>query len=304
MSQFRRATTRVRPSGAAAIRPGVGQIADSVVVHAPVVDDPRWGRSQLRTPAVLRLFVDDSRRAGTSVGARVKQVLFPAHPPFVFNTVACVGGVDKDAPGLYSDPESHWFNVFLGYYRVDCNKSLWSRPFAYRAAEAAASAVDPDDILRLGKADWNWFSNWIYGLPADVALSCSSLDGDEVTISEPRTVLIGGRRWHQLRLSGARMASCYQAGAPGARRLVRHFPLAGLWRRAFGLPYPRPQFPQSFLATSLEAVCSLSYWEDNTAFHTVIFGASAAVGTDPGFIAVQQTALHQVIEQAYPALGF
>lgn len=283
--------------------PSLGRIADSVVVHAPVVDDAAWGRSQLCTPAVLRLFVDDSRRFGTPVGARVKEILFPDHPPFVFNTVACVGGVYEDAPGLYGDPESHWFNVFLGYYQVDCDKSLWSRPFAYRAAESAASVVDPDEVLRLGKADWNWFSNWIYGVPGDVALSWSSLGGDEVTVAEPRLVLIGGRRWHQLRLSGAQMASCYEAGVP-ARRLVRHFPLGALWRRAFGLPHPRPQFPQSFVATSLEALCSLCYWEDDTTFHTVIFGACAAVGTNPGFIAVQQAALQRVIEQAYPSLGF
>ena len=284
--------------------PAAGQVAGSAVVHAPTVDDAVWGRSQLCTPAVLRLFVDESHRAGTPVGRLVKQVVFPDHPPFVFNTVACVGGVADGGPGLYSDPESHWFNVFLGYYQVDCDKRLWSRPFAYRAAAGAASAVEPDDILRLGMADWNWFSNWMYGVPSDVAMLYTSVGAEDVTITEPQLVGIGSSRWHQLRFSGVQTASCYQASAFGGRRLVRNSPLGAVWRRAFGLAHPRPQFPRSFVPTSLEAVCDLCYWEDDAAFHTVIFGASAAVGTDPGFIATQRAALHQVIERAYPTLGF
>ncbi|MDQ6784199.1 MAG: hypothetical protein M3063_12335 [Actinomycetota bacterium] len=284
--------------------PAAGKVAGSAVVHAPLLDDPVWGRSQLCTPAVLRLFIDDSKRAVTPVGRRVKQLIFADCPPFVFNTVACVGAVDPDAAGLYSDPLSHWFNVFFGYYQVDCAKSHWSRPFAYRSADGAASAVEPDDIVRLGAADWNWFSNWVYGIPGDVALSHSSVPTDEIAVSQPCQVDIGGRRWHQLRITGVRMASCYQAGGGEAGRLVHNSAITGLWRRAFGLPHPRAQVHESFVATSLETVCELCYWEDGTGFHTMVFGATAIVGTDPGFIDAQQAALHRVIIEAYPTMGF
>ncbi|MHB1534137.1 MAG: hypothetical protein ACYC1D_05905 [Acidimicrobiales bacterium] len=284
--------------------PAAGQVAGSAAVHAPTVDDPTWGSSQLCTPAVLRLFVDDSHRSVTAAGRIVKQVLFPEHPPFVFNTVACVGSVAPGAPGVYSDPLSHWFNVFFGYYQIDCDKSLWSRPFAYRSPAGSASAVEADDIIRLGTADWNWFSNWVYGTPTEVAMSYSSVRSGDVTIGKTRSVDIGGRRWHQLRISGVQMASCYEAGTDSAGRLVRNAIATPIWRRAFGLPRPRAGFDQSFVPTSLETDCELCYWEDSSAFHTVVFGATAAVGTDPAFMEVQQSALQQVITRAYPTLGF
>jgi hypothetical protein len=284
--------------------PAAGQVAGSAVVHAPVVDDPVWGGSQLCTPAVLRLFVDDSNRLVTRVGRLVKRRIFPEYPPFVFNTVACVGGVPADSPGLYSDPLSPWFNVFFGYYQVDCAKSLWARPFAYRAAEGAASALAPEDIVRLGTADWNWFSNWVYGIPSDVAVSYSSPQTDDIAIGPTRMVDIAGRRWHQVHISGVRVASCYQAGGRGARRLARNSIAAPIWRRGFGLPHPRSQVSQSFVPTKLETVCELCYWDDETAFHTLVFGATAAVGTDPGFIHAQQAALRRIMADAYPMMGF
>ena len=50
-------------------------------------------------------------------------------------------------------------------------------------------------------------------------------------------------------------------------------------------------------------MCELCYWEDSAAFHTVAFGATAVVGIDPAFMEIQQSALLQVIVQAYPTLG-
>src|SRR3954452_23746226 len=42
--------------------PAVGEVAGSPLVQEPVVDDRRYGGSQLCTPVVLRIFVDDQDR--------------------------------------------------------------------------------------------------------------------------------------------------------------------------------------------------------------------------------------------------
>lgn len=284
--------------------PSVGRVAGSAAVHVPTIDDVRWGRSLPCSPVILRFFVDDARRLLAPAGQRAKRALFAPYPPFVFNTVACVGGETSDRDRRYNDPDSHWFNVFFGYYQIDCPKELWSRPFGYRSAAGAESVVVADDIVRVGLADWNWFSNWMYGLPSDVALAYSSPETSRATVSDQELRRIGTKWWHRVRLTNVDVASCHQGASDSARRLVHNSPLDLIWRRSFGPSCPRPQWPNSFPPTQLQAVCEVCYWEDDDEFHTVFFGATARAETDPGFLQTQLSALHAVIETDYPGLGF
>src|SRR4029077_9122179 len=97
--------------------PSLGEVDGSTAVHPPMVDDPVFGTSQTCTPTILRIHVDDKPRDLCDVGRVVKETMFPEHPPFVFNTVACVGAFPVGGPGQYTDPCSIWFNTFLGYYQ-------------------------------------------------------------------------------------------------------------------------------------------------------------------------------------------
>ncbi len=284
--------------------PSVGRVGASTAVHPPMIDDTRWGRSLPCSPAVLRFFVDDDRRVMAAAGRLAKRGLFAEHPPFVFNTVACVGCDPGRKDRSYNDPDSPWFNVFFGYYQIDCAKSAWKRPFAYRSAAGAASVVIADELVRLGLADWIWFSNWMYGLPEDVAVRYSSSGAHRATVSDQEMHLIGHSHWHRVRLEGVEVASCQEGESSGARRLARNTPLSAIWRRSFGPARRRPQWPQSFGPVTLEAVSDLCYWEDDEAFHTVVFGATARADTDPSFLQTQLAALQAVIEASYPGLGF
>jgi hypothetical protein len=284
--------------------PSAGRIGGSAGVHPPAIEDARWGRSKPCSPVVLRFYVDDNRRSLAAAGQLAKQALFPDDPPFVFNTVACVGCDPGDDERRYNDPGSPWFNVFFGYYQIDCGKDAWSRPFAYRSAGGQESAVIADEIIRLGMADWIWFSNWMYGLPQDVAHRYSCTGARRATVSEQELHEIGRRRWHRVRLEGITVASCEEGQADGARRLVHNTPLDRLWRRSFGPARSRSGWPESFTPVTLEAVSDLCYWEDDEEFHTMVFGATARAGTDPAFLQAQLTALHRVIETSYPAIGF
>jgi len=283
--------------------PSVGRVGGSTAVHAPVFEDASWGHSLPCSPAILRFFVDDRKRWLVPVGQLAKDSLFPEHPPFVFNTVACVGG-GGGGDRRYNDPDSPWFNVFFGYYQLDCAKVLWSRPFGYRSAAGERSMVEGDDLLRLGMADWNWFSNWMYGIPGDIARRYSSLGTSRATVSDPEVRPVGSKRWHRIRLQDVEVASCHQGSGQGARRLVKNSPLAPVWRQAFGPPIRRQPALPSFVPTTLDAVCDLSYWEDDDYFHTIVFGATALSGTEPGFLAAQLGSLQAVIQGSYSDLGF
>ncbi len=285
--------------------PAVGQIADSPSVIEPVVDHPRFGRSQLCTPTVLRIFVDEHERAVAKVGRIVKERMFPDHPPFAFNTVACVGGVAREGgPGLYTDPNSIWFNVFFGYYQLDCPKPEWSRPFGYLSAAGIDSEIDAEDVARLGKSDWNWFSNWMYGVPIEDVLPHSTIDMSAIDVETSPPTRIGSTKWHGLTLSRVDVASCYESDARHAGKLVHNTVLDDVWRHSFGLPNPQPDHPVSFIPTTIKAQVHMAYGEDERAFRTLIFGGTAAIDADPGFLEAQLAAVQSVIERNYPRQGF
>jgi hypothetical protein len=285
--------------------PGVGQVGDSSTVQEPLVIDERFGRSQLCTPAVLRIFVTDEDREVSRSGALAKRKLFADLPPFVFNTVACVGQAEgPDRLGLYTNPASHWFNVFFGYYQLDAAKADWPRPFGYRTADGVRSEVAVEDVVRLGKSDWNFFSNWNYGVPAEVVDRYTRVDPAAMPVRQRPPERIGDSLWHPLTIDSVEVASTYESDAADAQRLVDNTILAGVWRDSFGMPNPQPGFSESFVATKLRASMWVAYWEDAEAFHTTIFGGTLTEGTPDDFLALQLDAVRTVMERSYPRLGF
>lgn len=123
------------------------------------------GRRSMSAPT-LELTVDG--RAGTARPAALAPVaeLFAGQPRFVFNV--CFSCGDGDSQGVYADPESIWFNVFFGYYQIDVARSLWERPFGYRRGTGGALEIHHRDLAAIGEADWNHFSNFLYGVPLGV----------------------------------------------------------------------------------------------------------------------------------------
>ena len=284
--------------------PCVGLVKDSPFAPAPKVDQ-KWGPSGTSAPGVTRIHVDEQHRQLTDVGRMVKNLLFADHPPFTFNTLACCGQVPDGKPGVYSDPTSIWFNVFFGIYQLDAGKADgWKRPFGYETADGVQSAIHGEDIVRLGKSDWNWFSNYMYGVPASVCTKYSTVDLSTISFSATETKAIGASHWHSVTMSGIEVASCYESNVPGASKLVENTDAEAIWESTFGLPCPRPEFPVSFIPTKLIAGLNMTYWEDDAAYHTLVFGGTAGVGSDPAFLGDQMSAVAQLIEQSYPTAGF
>ena len=217
--------------------PLAGRI-DGLSFAPPLKIRGRFGRS-MSVPAILRIDIDGP--GSTTSPAALHPVatrLFPDRPKFTFNVAFACGRARPLRPGVYGDPRSPWFNVFAGYYELDVDRALWDRPFGYRRVDGKWE-VDTDDVGRLGSADWNYFSNYMYGVPLD---AIEPVDKPVATFGPPGSIEIAGRRWHHLTAEGMRAASAFLAR--GGPSLVDTVPvLTQIWRVVFGLPYRGDESP-------------------------------------------------------------
>jgi hypothetical protein len=265
-----------------------------------------WGPNGPSGSGVTRFHIAAEPRVLAPVGPIVKQKLFADSPPLVLNIVASCGSpASVGAPGVYGDPDSPWFNVFFGTYQMDCaTTDGWKRPFGYETASGVDSALHGEDIARIGSGDWNWFSNYMYGVPVDVCDEYSTINMSKVTFEGPTPVVLGTSTWHQVTMKGVVVASAYESDAPGARQLVENSLLTNEWRTSFGLPSPRADHTTSFIGTELESTVLMTYWQDDTGYHTLMFGGTCVVGVDPAFLGAQVAAAAAAITAHYPSRGF
>lgn len=286
--------------------PTLGAVGGKVEAHPPRVDHPLFGQSTSIVPAITRIPVDTVDRAGTPVGALVKRALFPDEPDFLFNVCFAVGPFKPFFPGAYGDPTSPWFNVFAGYYEIDCPRPAWDRPFGY-ILSTEGPAIHFHDLVRIAKADWNLFSSWMYGVPAGVVDLYLDPDADTRCEHQGRR-RVGEREWDLLDIDGFSAVSAYESTAPGAARLVDNTPLTPLWRVTYGEPNPRPGFHVSFPGTRMHARVFMAFAEDDEMYRTYIFGGTAnkAFGEQQNaeLLDLELAAVQDVMIEHYPALGF
>ncbi len=285
--------------------PSVGVIGGQTDVYPPAVHDPVYGDSQNCTGTILRIHVDEERRRLCEVGNKVKSRMFPApYPPFVFNAVACVGAFERGGPQRYANPHSPWFNVFLGYYQLDCATPSWDRPFGFVAPDGGDSSPCIEDLARLGKSDWNFFSNWDYGVPEEALEPYCDVDLTSVEFVDHGLVEIAGRKWRGVDLLGVEVASSYVSDAPGARGLVGNTPIGSVLRQGFGPPDPQADCPVSFIPQRLDASLHMAYYADDEGFHTLIFGGTAHAGEDRELLSAEVAATTAVIAERFATFGF
>jgi hypothetical protein len=191
----------------------------------------------------------------------------------------------------------------MGYYQIDCPKAEWQRPFAYRPGAAGALEVDLDEVLRVGKADWNYLSNWMYGVPEEAITALDRLPPDNHR-SDLRKHPIGDREWDLVDLDGVRVVSAY----PGQGSLAHNSALSPVWRAAIGEPTVRDDHLEAFPPTLMRGCFFMAWSEDAAAFHTHLFGGTVNKAFDEDgnkdFLAKQMKACEVVITEQYGDLGF
>jgi hypothetical protein len=218
--------------------------------------------------------------------------------------VACVGAFEEGGPQRYANPRSRWFNVFLGYYQLDCSTPDWDRPFGFEAADSVHSAPCIEDLARLGKSDWNYFSNWDYGVPEEALVPYCEVDVGSLEYLDHGLVEIAGRRWRRVDLLGVEVASSYLSDGAGAQGLARNTLVGGVLRQGFGPPDPQPDYPVSFIPQKLDATLHMAYHQDDEGFHTLIFGGTAHSGVDRELLGAEVEATKVVIAERYAGFGF
>ena len=305
--------------------PLVGEIDNSFRAPGAQIDDPVFGRSE-GLPFVMEFVVDAERSAPAGVGREVDRAFFRDQGKLLFNvSFACGEPRGLFRRGLYGDPRSHWFNVFFGYYQIDVSRRVWGRPFGYRED---GRTLDRDDVLRIGKSDWNYFSNWMYGVPDSAIAPTDRLDDPDLSITQRPRQRINGRFWDGLRIDRAVVSSAYVSGRPADPPLADRGLWSALWRASFGRPLRRTVLGRpSFFPVPMTADLHMCWREADDdhdfgepTYQTFLFGGTVnhwyaehvADDAERGrrrafnerFLQAQMRAVEGVMRGSYSELGF
>jgi hypothetical protein len=243
------------------------------VRHPPKVLDPELGESA-SLPAGITVTIDDrafeARHWLGGIGALADAALFsgPEYPLFRLTVAFSCARTDLSGTSPYADPRSPWFNVFFGFYQVEAPPP-WRRPFAHEPD----GRVRFEDMLRLGKADWNYLSNRIYGVPGQYADVTNPIDGTEKTAASP-SVPIGKLLWNEIEMRQVEVVSPYASGGKSTYTVFDRA-LTPLWQRSFGVHPPVEGETASFFPVRMRALGLLCFTEMATGgFKTFVFGAA------------------------------
>jgi hypothetical protein len=293
----------------------LGEIDDHAIVHRAHVDDDRIGHSKA-FPTVLRVPVGPEPTGGMAeVGRLAHEALFPTYPPFAVNVAFACGQTQLlTGRGPYANPRSIWYNVFFGFYEIDAPRSEWKRPFGYRLTDRGPE-VDFEDVIRLGKADWNYFSNHVYGVPIEAIRPHDTVDMRTMRTVNHGRQRIGERWWDVIELWGMTVVSPYEA-ARDRHTLQETFPvLTRVWRGAFGLSEADDAFPRSFFPTRIHAKMYVSFTEGHDGkrgeeiYETFVFGGTVNEdykdqAENARFLDLQMASLRGLIINHGQGMGF
>jgi hypothetical protein len=281
--------------------PALGSAGGKILAFPPMIDDPRFGKSRSVVANITRIVVDDKPRLGTDVGNKVKSIFFAAEPDFLFNVCFAVGDFTIGGSGFFADPSSPWFNVFMGYYEIDVPVSR-GRPFGYKSEAATSRQIDVIDLTRIAKADWNYFSNYMYGVPEDAIRPYNRIP-DQAPFTQG-VEQIGGMEWDSVAVEGVDVVSAY---APMGQGLVNNSDAwSPVWRQTFGGPViARVRGVEPFAGTKLSARMYLAFRKEDDRYRTRIFGGTVTDRHNiPEFLDAQMAACRATIERNFASLGF
>lgn len=288
-----------------------GAFDDHPFVTPPTFTDDKLG-SAGGLDTVLRVPVDPQGKGVMGgVGRLAYHALFEdaGYQPFVVNvSFAC--SRPRLGRSEYADARSIWFNVFLGFYQIDVTPEHYDHPFGYKR-QGDTMVLDFEALARLGKADWNYFSNHVYGVPLDVVHRYDRVPSPRA--KDLGRTRVGDRWWDTVELRNIKVVSAYEA--EDDRRLEDTFgDLTQIWQMAFGTTRPGDRFPRSFVGTRMRAQLYVAWSAEptkdgKTAFHTHVFGATINEDyPDPEenerFLSLQLGALRGAIFREAPDDGF
>ncbi len=262
----------------------------------------KFGRSS-SSPIILRIRVaENSNGFPLSVGKKVHKVLFSDYPPFHFKVNFASSQVQYFKSN-YSNPSSIWYNVFFGCYEIAVyKKDGWTRPFGYRLDKTLIE----DDLIRILKGDWNYFSAHLYGVPLHKVAKFDSLEG--VVVKHNTIVRIGAKSWHLFEVGNVHCvgpALSQHDSMQYNNSLVNY-----MWRCSFGVTTQRfANIKESFEQTNMCFAMYVCFTETNKGWKTYIFGGSKNDNypnkhENNEFLGLQMNIMRELIETKHYNLGF
>jgi hypothetical protein len=295
----------------------LGDVNHKYILDCPKVEDHRIGKSKC-SPFALKITVgDNSTGFPGGIGKVVHDALFPDKPTFTFKVAFAAANTDLLGRGDYAKPSSIWYNVFFGYYEIDVPKQGWGRPFGYENAQTATGkrAVRHDDLLRIGKADWNHFSNQLYGVPLDVVRrqGLDTVDAKVVRLPPVTQKIIGSGEWDLVEMDGVPVVGPYRSKHDGQKYADTGHVMPA-WQYVFG----RYDEDDSHVRTSFQPVRMhgkfyMSFKEDKDEhgqeiYKTFMFGGTVNAdypdaAENDRFLGLQMQSLEHVIDRE-SGIGF
>ena len=268
----------------------VGEFKGRYLVQPPVIEDPEKFGKASKNPTLLELYVSTDKQWPLSVGKLVNDTFFRTDPPIVFNVCFSCAKPTMLHGGDYSNPESHWWNVFFGFYEIDVPAGKepdgWERPFGFMSNTPGDLRPNFCELMKIGKADWNYFSNHVYGVPLahcrkhdDIPKCEDGIPTEGAACSSEIIEDLHGHKYVEGMIDGMEVVSGYASRA-GDRLENPYCIISAIWRSVFGRPRPSPSFPKSFEPTTMK-MKFLARWVEEydddlkcVAYKTFIYGGA------------------------------
>ena len=285
----------------------LGDVDHHYLEKEPSVSDSKIGKSHA-FPAALRIVVSgDADGPMHYIGRTAHDALFaqPAYPEFAFKVVFASADTSFFGDSDYANPVSIWFNVFFGYYEIDAPTRLWNRPFGYQSA-SPDSPVALEDIVRIGKADWNYFSNHMYGVPRDEIVPYDVVDMSAVKAHDLGRQKIGRDYWDHVTLADVTVVTAALSTKDKKQLENTDSVYSDAWRYAFGTSSRSDKISQSFAPAKMSGEFFMSFRKQRDeeygeeVYKTFIFGGTfdqgyADAAENARFLALQLESLKAII---------
>jgi hypothetical protein len=263
--------------------PMIGTIKDRYFSPCMSINNKKFSKS-FSMPTVLKIVIDNNNPIPGKAGELVNNRFFQKDPAIFFKVSFSCGKSGIFSKGKYTDPLSHWFNVFFGYYEVNVINAAknagngWTRPFGYNSSNNT-SDINFYDLARIAKADWNYFSNFMYGVPLAEVRKNDTIDLNKIKSSIRGKETIGRDLWDCAEIDNLDVVSAYTASGD-AGKIDNPSIFSPAWRICFGRPHPRPGYDRSFITTNMKGKFYMRFKEDKTnetdepVYTTYIFGGT------------------------------
>lgn len=182
----------------------------------------------------------------------------------------------------------------------------WDRPFGFIANNSNQLAIE--DLIKLAKADWNFFSNYMYGVPFQNCVTASEIFGDEVLKIIDDKVIINNKQFIEAEISNIKVVSGYQSAS---EKLLNNDKLfSPIWRKVFGIHPPISDYLKSFITTNMKMKFYIRFEKsfdpdlEEICYNTYIYGGSINLDypnstTNERFLDSQLQGIKQSIEKVH-----